>query len=165
MDEPRAETTRLSHVGPTGTAHMVEVTDKPVTVRVAEARGQVLMHSDTLRLVKENGSAKGDVLGVARIAGVLAAKKTSDLIPLCHGLSLTAIEVDFELADEPPRIEILGRVVTEGKTGVEMEALTAVTVAALTVYDMCKAVDREMVIGEVRLTYKAGGRSGTYRAR
>jgi cyclic pyranopterin phosphate synthase len=143
---------------------MVDVTEKGVTVREAEARGAVFMRPETLALVRSNASAKGDVLGVARVAGIMAAKRTEELIPLCHSLPLTGVDVEFELGDEPSRVEIVARVRTVAKTGVEMEALAAVTVAALTVYDMCKAVDRGMVIGDVRLTYKSGGRSGTYRA-
>jgi cyclic pyranopterin phosphate synthase len=158
------KTARLSHTAPSGEARMVDVTEKGVTVREAEARGAVFMRPETLALVRSNASAKGDVLGVARVAGIMAAKRTEELIPLCHSLPLTGVDVEFELGDEPSRVEIVARVRTVAKTGVEMEALAAVTVAALTVYDMCKAVDRGMVIGDVRLTYKSGGRSGTYRA-
>lgn len=154
----------LSHVGPTGEAHMVDVTAKAVTVREAEARGRVTMSSGTVRLIRANQAAKGDVLGVARVAGILAAKRTPDLIPLCHGLPLTAVEIEFHLDEGGLAVEIVARARTEARTGVEMEALTAVTVAALTIYDMCKAADRGMVIADVRLTYKSGGRSGTYRS-
>lgn len=155
---------QLTHVGPTGEAHMVDVTEKAVTVREAEAKGAVSMNSETLRLIRDNGAEKGDVLGVARVAAILAAKRVSELIPLCHALPLTGADVEFGLDEESSQLQITGRARTEGKTGVEMEALTAVTVAALTVYDMCKAVDRGMVIGDVRLTMKSGGRSGLYQA-
>jgi cyclic pyranopterin monophosphate synthase len=155
---------RLSHVNADGEAHMVDVADKPISSRVAAAEGKVSMLPATLELVRDNAAAKGDVLGVARIAGILAAKKTSELIPLCHGLPLDHIELEFELdrGDSSVRIRALAR--TEARTGVEMEALTAVTVAGLTIYDMLKAVDRAMVIGSIRVTLKSGGRSGVYRA-
>jgi cyclic pyranopterin phosphate synthase len=154
----------LSHVNAQGEAHMVDVTAKAITVREAEARGQVLMRPATLALIQENRAAKGDVLGVARIAGVMAAKRTSDLIPLCHGIPLSAVDVTFDFDEAGAAVEIVATARTEGKTGVEMEALTAVSVAALTIYDMCKAVDRSMAIDRIRLTYKSGGRSGEYRA-
>lgn len=152
----------LTHVDDSGAARMVDVGDKGVTRRVAEARGRVQMRAETVRLIRENLVAKGDVLAVARVAGIMAAKRTDDLIPLCHGLDLTGSSVNVSLEREA--VEITARVHTEGKTGVEMEALTAVTVAALTIYDMCKGVDRGMIIDSIRLTYKAGGRSGEYRA-
>jgi len=154
----------LTHVNAAGSAHMVDVTGKPVTAREAEACGAVFMKSETLALVRENSVAKGDVLAVARIAGIMAAKRTPELIPLCHGLPLSGAEVQFELHEDPPSIEIVARVRTEARTGVEMEALAAVSMAALTIYDMCKAVDRGMEIGKIRVTYKAGGRSGVFRA-
>jgi cyclic pyranopterin phosphate synthase len=143
---------------------MVDVGGKPVTEREAEARGTVFMKAETLALVRSNSVTKGDVLAVARIAGIMAAKRTPELIPLCHGLPLSSAEVRFDLHENPPSIEIQARVRTEARTGVEMEALAAVSVAALTVYDMCKAVDRGMEIGQIRVTYKAGGRSGVFRA-
>jgi len=154
----------LTHVNAAGAARMVDVTAKSVTEREAEARGAVLMKPETLALVRTNAIAKGDVLAVARIAGIMAAKRTPELIPLCHGLPLSSAEVEFELRENPPSIEIQARVRTEARTGVEMEALAAVSIAALTIYDMCKAVDRGMEIGRIRVTYKAGGRSGVFRA-
>ena len=141
---------------------MVDVSEKQTTVRQAKARASVQMQPETLELIKNNAAAKGDVLGVARVAGIMAAKRTAELIPLCHGLSLTSAAVEFSFHNAPSRLDIEAQVQTDGKTGVEMEALTAVTVAALTVYDMCKAVDRGMVISDVRLTFKSGGRSGTW---
>ncbi len=154
----------LTHVNAAGSARMVDVGGKPVTEREAEARGTVFMKAETLALVRSNSVTKGDVLAVARIAGIMAAKRTPELIPLCHGLPLSSAEVRFDLHENPPSIEIQARVRTEARTGVEMEALAAVSVAALTVYDMCKAVDRGMEIGQIRVTYKAGGRSGVFRA-
>ena len=154
----------LSHVSSAGAAHMVDISNKAVSRRKAEARGSISMRPQTLQLVRENAAAKGDVLGVARLAGILAAKRTSELIPLCHALPLTSVDVDFQLDEESSRLNIVARASTDARSGVEMEALTAVTVAALTVYDMCKAVDRAMTISDVRLTYKSGGKSGTYRA-
>ncbi len=156
------EEKRLTHIGESGNARMVDVSDKLITSREAEARGSVAMNHSTLELIRKNSAAKGDVIGVARIAGILAAKRTSELIPLCHGLPLTGIDLEFLLNEEASRIEIIARARVDARTGVEMEALTAVCVAALTIYDMCKAVDREMVIGEIRLTFKSGGRSGTF---
>ncbi|MBV9278731.1 MAG: cyclic pyranopterin monophosphate synthase MoaC [Chloroflexi bacterium] len=155
---------RLTHVGETGAAHMVDVGAKPVTRREAEAVGCVTMLPTTLRLIRDNAAAKGDVLAVARLAGIMAAKRTSELIPLCHAVPLTGVDVEFQLDEAASRLTIRARARSDGKTGVEMEALTAVTVAALTVYDMCKAVDRGMSVGDVHLTYKTGGKSGTYRA-
>jgi cyclic pyranopterin phosphate synthase len=160
-DEKAAK--HLTHVDESGQAHMVDVTEKAVTVRVAEAKGSIFMRPETLALIRSNAAAKGDVLGVARVAGIMAAKRTAELIPLAHTVPLTGADVQFHLHEATAQVEIVARVHTEGKTGVEMEALVAVTTAALTIYDMCKAVDRAMVIGEVRLTYKAGGQSGTYR--
>lgn len=153
----------LTHVNAAGSARMVDVGSKPVTAREAAARGTVFMKAETLALVRKNAVAKGDVLAVARIAGIMAAKRSPELIPLCHGLPLSSAEVQFDLHENPPSIEIQARVRTEAKTGVEMEALVAVSVAALTIYDMCKAVDRGMEIGTIRVTYKAGGRSGVFR--
>jgi len=153
----------LTHFNPDGRARMVSVTDKEDTLRVAVARGVITMGEETIRLVAEGGFKKGDVLGVAQIAGILGAKKTSDLIPMCHPLMLTSVDLSFEI--DGNRILMESRVALTGKTGVEMEALTAVSIAGLTIYDMCKAVDKDMVIGEIRLVYKAGGKSGTYRRR
>jgi len=141
---------------------MVDVGDKAETERVAVARGAVLLQPATLELIASGSAAKGDVLGVARVAGIMAAKRTHELIPLCHPLLLTSVGVDLALAADPPRVEITATVKTRGQTGVEMEALTAVSVAALTIYDMVKAVDRGMTITEIRLTHKSGGRSGVY---
>ena len=155
---------RLTHVTDTGAAHMVDIADKPVTSRRAEARGIVRMKSETLELIKQNAARKGDVLAVARVAGILGAKRTSELIPLCHGLPLMDVQVEFEIDDDLPGVEVIASTHTEGRTGVEMEALTAVAVASLTIYDMCKAVDRSMVMGDLRLTRKSGGRSGDYHA-
>ena len=153
---------RLTHFDAAGKAQMVDVSDKPATARRAVARGWVAMAPETLALVTEGTAAKGDVLGVARLAGIMAAKKTAELIPLCHPLALSRVSV--ELAPAAGRVEIEATVATTGPTGVEMEALTAVSVAALTVYDMLKAVDRGMVIGEVRLALKEGGKSGRFEA-
>lgn len=150
----------LTHVDDQGRARMVDVTPKEDTHRVAIARGLVLMQPETLRLVAQNQIAKGDVLTVAQVAGIMAAKQTSQLIPMCHPLMLTGIDVRLALNESANQVEIEARVSTTGKTGVEMEALTAVTVAALTVYDMCKAVDRGMQIQAVRLVRKTGGKSG-----
>ncbi|WP_449241211.1 cyclic pyranopterin monophosphate synthase MoaC [Desulfoscipio gibsoniae] len=151
----------LNHFDSSGAARMVDISSKDDTVRVAVARGEVLMQPATLELIDRGGVAKGDVLGVARVAGIMAAKQTGRLVPMAHPITLTGVNVDFRL-QPPDRVQIQARVRTTGKTGVEMEALTAVTVAGLTVYDMCKAVDREMVLGQVRLVHKTGGKSGTF---
>ena len=151
----------LSHVDTDGKARMVDVSEKPDTFREAVARGAVLMRPTTLALIQQNAIQKGDVLSVAKIAGIMAAKRTAELIPLCHPLPLTNVELTFSF--NAGRIEIESRARVTGKTGVEMEALSAVAVAALTVYDMCKAVDREMAIADIRLVEKRGGRSGTFR--
>ena len=156
----------LSHVDEQGRARMVDVGGKPDTRRVAVARGQVRMKSDTLRLIRQNALSKGDALATARIAGILAAKKTAELIPLCHPLMLTHVGIEFDLQDAVETegtggaVEITATVETTGKTGVEMEALTAVSVAALTIYDMGKAVDRAMRLTDIRLIEKHGGKSG-----
>jgi cyclic pyranopterin monophosphate synthase len=155
-------TPRLTHVDSSGKAHMVDVSEKDVTERIAHARGIVRMSPHTLEMIRGNSAAKGDVLGTARIAGIMAAKRTSELIPLCHGLALTHVDLKFWLNDAPHRVNIEASARTHGKTGVEMEALSAVAVAALTIYDMCKAVDRDMVIDRLMVTSKSGGRSGTY---
>ncbi len=155
------ETLRLSHIDPeTGSARMVDVSAKDDTERVATARGSIVMEPETLILIKEGSVAKGDVLSVAQIAGIMGAKQTPHLIPMCHPLLLTNVKVELELDEERSAVDIQATVKTTGKTGVEMEALTAVAVAALTIYDMCKAVDRAMRIGDIRLTYKTGGKSG-----
>jgi cyclic pyranopterin monophosphate synthase len=152
----------LSHINDYGKAHMVDVGDKPDTVREARARGAVVMQPSTLELIQRNALQKGDVLAVAKIAGIMAAKRTSELIPLCHPLPLTSVDLTFGLDPNAGRIDIESVARVIGKTGVEMEALTAVAAAALTVYDMCKAVDREMCITDIRLIEKQGGRSGFF---
>ncbi len=154
----------LSHVGPDGAARMVDVGDKPVTGRAATAEGAVRMSRTAFELVQRSAVSKGDVLGVARLAGIQAAKRTSDLIPLCHPIPLTSIEVEPVLDESLPGVRITATVRSEGKTGVEMEALTAVATACLTVYDMVKSADRGMLIEAVRLIHKSGGRSGDYTA-
>jgi cyclic pyranopterin phosphate synthase len=153
---------QLTHLDERGQARMVDVGEKPVTERVATARGIVKMKPATLRLISGGQIAKGEVLAVARIAGIQAAKRTSEWIPLCHPLALNGIRVDFTPRGRD-RIEIEAQVRVSGKTGVEMEALTAVSAAALTIYDMCKAVDRDMTITDVQLIEKSGGRSGVYK--
>jgi cyclic pyranopterin monophosphate synthase len=154
----------LTHFDKEGKAAMVDVGAKPETERVAVARGRVTMKPETLALVKAGETGKGDVLGVARLAGIMAAKRTSELIPLCHPLALSSVAVDLALDEAGAAVEIEATVKLTGRTGVEMEALTAVSVAALTVYDMCKAVDRAMTISDIRLVHKSGGKSGTYEA-
>ena len=153
----------LTHVDESGHVQMVDVGEKPDTERVAVAKGEIAMRPETLRLIVEGGVPKGDVLTTAQIAGIMAAKRTPDLIPLCHPLQLTKVDVDFEIDEENSRIEITATVRCRGKTGVEMEALTAVSVAALTIYDMAKAVEKTMRIGNVHLVYKSGGKSGEWR--
>jgi cyclic pyranopterin phosphate synthase len=153
----------FSHVDDHGKAHMVDVASKPDTVREARAGGAVVMRPETLALIQRNALQKGDVLAVAKIAGIMAAKRTAELIPLCHPLPLTSVDLTFELDAAAGRIDIESVARVTAKTGVEMEALAAVAVAALTVYDMCKAVDREMRITDVRLIEKQGGRSGFFR--
>jgi cyclic pyranopterin phosphate synthase len=155
---------RLTHFDKDGKAAMVDVGAKPETERVAVARGRVTMKPETLALVKAGEMGKGDVLGVARLAGIMAAKRTSELIPLCHPLALSSVALDLTLDEAGSAVEIEAKVKLTGRTGVEMEALTAVSVAALTVYDMCKAVDRSMTISDIRLVRKSGGKSGTYEA-
>jgi len=154
---------RLSHVDRRGQARMVDISDKDETKREAVARGAITMRSETLRLIQQGSLPKGDVLAAARLAGVMAAKRVPDLIPLCHPLLLTSAEIEFTPVERTGRLDIESRVRITGRTGAEMEALTAVAVAALTVYDMCKAVDKAMVIGSIRLVAKKGGKSGTYR--
>lgn len=155
---------KLTHLNDQGEAHMVDVSDKDTTERVAIAQGSISMLPETLKLVIEGGHKKGDVLAVARIAGIQAAKQCSNLIPLCHPLMLTSIKVDCEPDPSNNQINISARCKLKGRTGVEMEALTAASVAALTIYDMCKAVDRGMVIGNIKLLEKSGGRSGHWTA-
>jgi cyclic pyranopterin phosphate synthase len=155
----------LTHFDAGGNAQMVDVSAKPVTDRIAVARGSVVMQPATLALIEQGRAEKGDVLGVARLAGIMAAKKTADLVPLCHPLPLTAIAVDLRPDPALPGIVIEATVRTGGQTGVEMEALTAVSVAALTIYDMVKAVEKSMTITDIRLVLKDGGASGRYMAK
>ena len=154
---------RLSHVDSSGRVRMVDVSGKRVTSRTAIARGKVFMHRDTLAMLRDGRAPKGDVLTTAHLAGVMAAKRTSDLIPLAHPLVLDSVELEFAFETAGSAVAIEARVRTRGRTGVEMEALTAATVAALTLYDMLKAVDRGMVMGEFALWEKRGGRSGVFR--
>ena len=154
----------LTHLDAAGNAHMVDVSAKDVTQRSATARAVVEMQVETLRLILEGKAQKGDVMATARIAGIMAAKKTHELIPLCHPLMISKVTVDFEPDEASSRIEVSATVKVEGKTGVEMEALTACSVACLTLYDMCKAVDRGMKITNMRLVEKAGGKSGHFTA-
>ena len=153
---------KLSHIDDQGEARMVDVGDKADSPRIAVADGRVTMKPETLALIQAGNIKKGDVLATARIAGIMAAKRTSDLVPLCHPLPLTSVKVELTLDDTLPGIKIRATAKVTGKTGVEMEALTAVSVAALTIYDMAKAVDREMEIGEIKLIHKSGGKSGDF---
>ena len=155
---------RLTHLDAAGNAHMVDVSDKHVTSRSATAKARVQMLPETLALILSGTAKKGDVLATARIAGIMAAKKTHELIPLCHPLLITKVSVDFVSDEKTSSIEVTSTVRIEGKTGVEMEALTACSVACLTLYDMCKAVDRGMKITDLRLTEKSGGKSGIFTA-
>lgn len=150
----------LSHINEQGRAKMVDVTDKAETFREAIAEGTVIVEPDTMELIKRGGIKKGDVLSVAQVAGIMAAKKTSDLIPMCHPLMLSGVDIGFELTDA--EVHIKATVRCKGSTGVEMEALSAVSTAALTIYDMCKAVQRDITITDIRLMYKSGGKSGVY---
>ena len=154
----------LTHFDAKGKSRMVDVSNKDETERVAVAAGSVVMAPDTMKLITEGGVKKGDVLSVARLAGIMGAKKTPDLIPLCHPLALDSVEVDLVCDPERNAVDITATCKVTGRTGVEMEALTAAAVAALTIYDMCKAVDRAMRITEIRLVHKSGGKSGTYDA-
>ncbi|NQW08683.1 MAG: cyclic pyranopterin monophosphate synthase MoaC [Alphaproteobacteria bacterium] len=153
----------FTHFDDQGKAHMVDVGAKEITERSATARGSVFAAAGTIRLIRDGGVKKGDVLSVARLAGIMGAKKTPDLIPLCHPLALTSVAVDLSIDEARNAIDIEATCKLKGRTGVEMEALTAVAIAALTVYDMAKAIDRSMRIGEVRLVHKAGGKSGEFR--
>jgi cyclic pyranopterin phosphate synthase len=152
----------LTHFDGQGQAHMVDVAAKPAAHRIAVAQGRIIMNRATLAIILEGNAKKGDVLGIARIAGIMAAKKTSDLIPLCHPLALTRVAIDFQPQESDSSITCRASVETVGPTGVEMEALTGVQVALLTIYDMCKAVDRAMMITDVKLLEKHGGKSGSY---
>jgi cyclic pyranopterin phosphate synthase len=156
------EAKELSHFNEEGRSRMVDVGDKEDTSRIAIAQGEVVMRPETLRLINEGKISKGDVLAVAQVAGIMAAKQTSQIIPMCHPLMLTSVDLNFKINEEAHKIIIKSKVKTVGRTGVEMEALTAVAIAGLTIYDMCKAVDRGMTIKAIRLIEKAGGKSGHY---
>ncbi|OGR16451.1 MAG: molybdenum cofactor biosynthesis protein C [Desulfobacterales bacterium GWB2_56_26] len=155
-------TSTFTHFDSRGNARMVDVSEKSDSVRVAEAKGNIKMSPMAYELVKSGSMAKGDVLGIARVAGIMAAKKVDELIPLTHPLMITKMDISFVLQDEDSSIDIVATVGITGKTGVEMEALTAVSISALTIYDMCKAVDKSMIIRDIRLLKKSGGKSGTY---
>jgi len=161
-NDPLTGATQLTHVDGSGEARMVDVGGKASTVRTARVGARVWMAPQTMELLKSQALPKGDVLAVAKVAGIMAAKRTSELVPLCHPLALTHVDVSFSLAEEEPRLDIECVSRTEDRTGVEMEALTGATIAAVTIYDMCKAVDRGMEIGEVRLLHKSGGKSGVW---
>ena len=154
--------TKLTHLNTRGEAHMVDVGEKPVSAREAVAEGWIRVQPQTLKLILEGGHKKGDVLAVARVAGIMAAKKTAELVPLCHTIPISAVEIALTPEEAPPAIHCRASVRTSGQTGVEMEALTAVQIALLTVYDMCKAVDRGMTLTDIRLVSKSGGRSGNW---
>ena len=154
---------KFSHIDNQGKARMVDVSEKPVTEREAVAKGSVSLRPATIKLIKGGAVPKGDVMAAARIAGIMAAKKTAELIPLCHPLFITSVTVDMSIHEKKGRIDIVAKAKTVGQTGVEMEALTAVSVAALTIYDMCKAVDKEMTISDIMLMEKRGGRSGEFK--
>ena len=154
----------LTHFDQDGRAHMVDVGSKPVTSRRAVAAGQITMAAETVEKIRQGGFGKGDVLAVARLAGIMGAKQTASLIPLCHPLGLDHVALDLALDDGLPGVTITATCQVTGRTGIEMEAMTAVSVAALTIYDMCKAVDRGMEIGAIRLTHKSGGKSGDFNA-
>jgi cyclic pyranopterin phosphate synthase len=153
---------KLTHFNEEGAVHMVDIGNKSVTRRIAVASGSISMQAETLSLIKEGGHKKGDVLGIARTAGIMGAKKTSELIPLCHPISLTHINIDLNIDEDNSSVYCECRAETDGKTGVEMEALTAVQVTLLTIYDMCKAVDRGMIISNIKLLEKSGGKSGNW---
>ncbi|URZ14201.1 cyclic pyranopterin monophosphate synthase MoaC [Clostridium felsineum] len=150
----------LTHFNDNGRARMVNVSEKKDTVRTAVAKGKIRLQKETIKLIKDNGIKKGDVLAVAQVAGIMGAKKTADLIPMCHNIIITGSDINFKIFDN--YIEIEAEVSTVGKTGIEMEALSAVSAAALTIYDMCKAVDKEMIIDNITLVKKTGGRSGDF---
>jgi cyclic pyranopterin monophosphate synthase len=152
----------LTHIDAQGRAQMVDISEKAVSSRLAVAAGEIRMQPGTLALIAKGGHKKGDVLAVARVAGIQAAKKCADLIPLCHPLLLTSVNIEFELDQTNNRVLVIASCGLDGKTGVEMEALSAASVAALTIYDMCKAVDKDMVIGNIRVLRKSGGKSGDY---
>lgn len=160
--DSRPEAQPFSHLDAQGTARMVDISAKETTVREAIVRGRLRMSAETARLVKERALPKGDVFTVAKVAGIMAAKKTADLIPMCHPIPISGVDVEFSVSDEPPGVEVQVSVKSTAATGVEMEALTAASVALLTVYDMCKSVEKGMVIEGVRLVSKMGGKSGDY---
>ncbi len=152
----------FSHLDKQGKAKMVDITEKPITKRKAIARGSVYMKPETLKLIEDKKIPKGDVFCVAKIAGIMAAKNTGNIIPMCHPLNITSVDIEFNIDNQKSKIDIESQVKIVGQTGVEMEALTAVSAAALTIYDMCKAVDKEMIISDIMLIEKRGGRSGGY---
>ena len=156
---------KLNHFNKNGEVHMVDVGDKSVTSRVAVARGEISMESSTLKVICDGTANKGDVLGTARLAGIMAAKNTSNLIPLCHSIQITKVSLDLLPNEKEKKIEIIASVKSSGQTGVEMEALTAVSVAALTIYDMVKAIDKSMKVNNIRLTLKDGGKSGKFESK
>lgn len=165
MNQPLSDNAGLTHFDQTGQAHMVDVAAKTDTHRIAIATGKIRMQVATLKIIQDGSAKKGDVLGIARIAAIMAAKRTSDLIPLCHPLALTRVAVNFEIKADTNEVHCTAQVETLGKTGVEMEALTAVQVGLLTIYDMCKAVDRGMVMGDIHVLEKHGGKSGDWHAK
>jgi len=154
---------KLTHLDKEGKARMVDISEKPLTQREAVAKGSVYMKPETLRLIEDKKVPKGDVLCVSRVAGIMAAKRTSEVIPMCHPLNITSVDIKLNLDSKKNKVDIVACVKIMGQTGVEMEALTAVSAAALTIYDMCKAVDKEMVISDIMLIEKRGGRSGVYK--
>lgn len=164
MTKKPASKKKLTHLDDKGAARMVDVSEKSVTSRSATAKGRIVMNASTLKLILDDKLKKGNALEVARLAGIMAAKKTADLIPLCHPLAISKVEVELRPDKKTSSVEVEATVKLTGQTGVEMEALTAVSVACLTLYDMAKAVDRGMVIGDIRLTEKSGGKSGDYKA-
>ena len=153
---------KLTHFDNNGKAIMVDVSKKEVTERIASATSTIKMNKKTFQMIKKGTAKKGDVLGIARLAGIMAAKKTAELIPLCHPISISSISIDFDLIEKLNKINIFSTCKINSKTGLEMEALTAVSIAALTIYDMCKAIDKEMTISNTMLTFKSGGKSGTF---
>jgi len=155
----------FTHLDEEGKARMVDVSEKPLTQREAIARGSVYLKPETITLIKEKAIKKGDVITVAKVAGIMAAKRTAELIPMCHPLNITSVGLDITISEEEKRLVIEARVKTVGPTGVEMEALTAVSIAAMTIYDMCKAVDKEMIISDIMLIEKRGGKSGEFKRR
>ena len=154
----------FTHFNQKGEAYMVDVGQKETTKRIARASGEIFLEASTLELITQQKIKKGDVLGIARTAGIMASKQTSSLIPLCHPIMINSVRIDISPAEDPPSLKIVSEVSTSGKTGVEMEALTAVSVTALTIYDMIKSIDRGVIISDVKLLFKSGGKSGQYEA-